>query len=669
MLPRIAWAMAGACLLLVVADIAVSAQAVSLLSETAVAIHGFPFVDGAVLGSSIMGALVISRYDRHPIGWLLALVGVTSALSLVTEAYAYWVQEADGPGSAALGGVASWVAAIFGGQTAIAGLALMFLLAPDGHLLSPRWRYAAWLTAFGALLCVSAVITMDPTDFRLDIESDFDHPVRSFMLTVGFLSISGGMAAAVVSTIIRLRRSTGEQRQQVQLIALAASLLGLGIVVLLVVQGFNGGEQTWLSSLPLLFSYFLLPIIFAVAVLRFRLYDVELIINRTVVLVAGTAFAAVGYTTLVVLVGRGVDRQTGGFWVSLLATALVAVAFQPLRRRVVRVADRIAYGSRAQPYQELADFSRRLGEDPSPEALLSTVAAVAGQALAARGATAVLDVPGATAVAARWGSAETGGDVHAVTVRSEGVDLGGIEVVLPRGRRLRPVDARLLEALADQAAVAFRNRALEVQLADRVAQLDRTTRELARSRLRIIEADDAVRRDLETALSREVLPHLLDVAAALDGTGAADPDPDAVDRLVDEVNTALEALRELTRGVFPTQLERFGLEPALRSALAASPSTTVLVDPTAAGHRFDARVEAAVYFCCAEAARADPAPAAVELLVDAGDLLLRITGVGGGGLGLMGITDRVGAAGGSVAVAGDALELRIPVGADSLAPV
>ena len=77
--------------MLVVADVLVSAQAVGLLSETAVAVHGFPFVDGAVLGSSVMGALIISRYERHPIGWLLSIVGTASALSLLAEAYAYWV--------------------------------------------------------------------------------------------------------------------------------------------------------------------------------------------------------------------------------------------------------------------------------------------------------------------------------------------------------------------------------------------------------------------------------------------------------------------------------------------------------------------------------------------------------------------------------------------------
>ncbi len=158
--------------------------------------------------------------------------------------------------------------------------------------------------------------------------------------------------------------SHGEQRQQVRLIALSAALIALGLICLVVVQVSNGGQQTWLASMPLYVAYFLLPILFAIAVLRYRMYDLDVIINRTVVLVAGTAFAALGYTLLVVTVGRMVEGRTSGFWVSLLATALVALAFQPLRRSVVRLANRLAYGVRAQPYEALSDFSNRLAGHP-----------------------------------------------------------------------------------------------------------------------------------------------------------------------------------------------------------------------------------------------------------------------------------------------------------------
>jgi MFS family permease len=574
---RVAWALAALTILLVCVDITISSQVVPLFSETAIAFHGFPFLHGAVVGCSLMGALIVSRYERHPIGWLLCLMGTSGSVSLLAEAYAYWVQEADGPGSYALGGVAAWLSTLLGGQLLIGVLALLFLLAPDGHLLSPRWRYAAWLTVAGVVLCFLGIVSTDPTDQVLMTADTDMGAVRAVMVSVGFLAIIGGTLAAVGSLVVRLRRSTAEQRQQLRPILLAAALAAFGLLWLLLTQVVTGGTESHLDSIPLFLSFFALPVLFGVAVLRRRLYELDVIINRTAVVLAATLFAAIGYTILVVAVGSFVDSRTGGFFWSLLATALVAVAFQPVRRRVVRLANRLAYGERAQPYEELATFSSRLVETPSSERLLPVVAAAAGGALSARSTTATLGEQSAV-----WGAPSAGTDSYAVPVGERGT----IEVALPKGRALRSSDRRLLEALADQAAVAFRNITLEDELAAKVEQLEGTTAALARSRARLVEADDAVRRDLEGSLSRDVLPHLAAVQEGLrEGTD--------VEPLINEVNAGLEALRELTRGVFPAQLARGGIQQALRSF-------PISVDPALAGRRFPSRVEAALYFCCTQ---------------------------------------------------------------------
>ena len=455
--------------------------------------------------------------------------------------------------------------------------------------------------------------------------------------------------------------SRGEQRQQVRLIAISAALIALGLICLVVVQLSNGGQQTWLASMPLYVAYFLLPILFAIAVLRYRMYDLDVIINRTVVLVAGTAFAALGYILLVVTVGRMVEGRTSGFWVSLLATALVALAFQPLRRSVVRLANRLAYGVRAQPYEALSDFSNRLAGTPSPDTLLPAVAEAAARAVSASGATATLDTPGGDPVSATWGKADGVPD-QVIPVRNDGITLGSVEVFVPPGRGLRPSDERLLEALADQTAVAFRNTALETSLAGHVAELDRTTGELADSRRRLIEADDAARRTLEAAIARQVLPYLvalpgeLRVARQAVAAGSAE---NGINRLVDSTNSALEALRDLTRGVFPTQLTRSGLEPALRSLLSRSGLEASLTVDGAANQRFSPRVEAALYFCCVEAARVGSGRFEVALSLDGGDLVLRIDGVDGAGVDVQSITDRVEAAGGSLSTAEDTMVLTV----------
>ena len=647
---------------LVTLDVVISAQSVALWSETAVAVHGFPFIHGAVVGSAVMGALIVARYPRHPIGWLLSSVGTAGAVSLVTEAYAYWVQEADGPGSASLGGAAAWLSTLTGGQLEIAGLALMFLLAPDGRLLSRRWRYAAWLTGFGALLCLAAVLSIRPASFRLYTSEDELSPARQVALNIGFLTILACLVAAVVSMLIRLHRSAGEQRQQLRLIALAAALPMFGVIWLLVVQGTNGDEQTWAASLPLFVSYFLLPILFAVAVLRHQLYELDVFINRTLVVVAGVAFAAIGYTALVVTLGRLVEDTGRGFLLSLLGTAVVALAFQPLRRSLVRLANRLAYGDRAQPYEALAGFSRRLAAAPPPGALLPAVAETAARAVSASGAIATLDVPGADPLTGTWGDAAGPWD-HSLPVRLDGRALGSIKVALARGRALDDADLRLLEAVAQQAAMAFRNTVLASQLAARVDELEHTTRQLVESRLRLVEADDAARRGLEETIARQVLPLIADLPARIGGVraaiaaGATDP---GIDPLVADTNTALESLRDLSRGVFPTQLARVGLVPTLRSMLARTDGTAGLSVDGLDGRRFSPRVEAALYFCCVEALGRGRRVTSLHLELRDRDVRLRIHDVDPRGLDLQTITDRLGAVGGQVTCDGGVLMVSVP---------
>lgn len=670
MAARIAWWLAALTCLFVAADVVVAAQAISLTSETAVAIHGFPFVHGACVGSALMGALIVSRYSRHPIGWLLSLVGGLGAISSLAEAWAYWVQQSDGPGPQSLAGVCAWVASLLGGRLLLALIALMYLLAPDGLFTSRRWRYVAAIPVAGALLCTAAVLSVDPTTYDLLEADESLGRTRQVVLSVGFSLVSVGMLLALASMVRRLRASTGERRQQLRWIALAAALAVVGLLVLAVGQELNGGQQTWVTGIPLFISFLLMPVLFAVSVLRYRLYELDVIINRTVVVAAGAAFAAIGYTTLVVVAGQLLQERTGGFWLSLAAMVVVALAFQPLRRFVVKVANRVAYGPRAKPYEALADFSRRLAEAPHPDDLLSTVAEAAARAVSARGARATLDVPGGSPASGTWGwvpaSDEEAGGQEVVSVRTEERELGTIAVTLPRGQALRPEDLLLLRALADQTAVAFRNTSLAGDLAARVADLARTTTGLTESRRRLVEAEDAARRALEAAISRDVLPSLRSLAAEIGEARAAvseGRDP-GLEELVDRTNLALEALRDLTRGVFPAQLARAGLEPALRSLLTRAGTTTTLTVEETARARYSPRVETAIFFCCAEALLAGSGPESVDLTAAGDELVLRIVGAHDD-LDLQAVRDRVEAAGGTLATGEGLLVLTVPVAGDA----
>jgi hypothetical protein len=620
------------------------------------------------LGSALLGAVILSRYERHAVGVLLTLIGVLASFSLMTETYHVWVIDEGGPGSTDAASVAGWLSGMVGGQFSFGCLALLFLVAPDGHLLTRGWRWAAWIVAAGVIICTTVLASLDPTAIDLiDMEIN---DTRQSLWSVGFLLIASGLVASLVSMWIRWRRSSGEERRQLLPIALAVAALVAGLANLLVVQSLNGGRQTWVAAFPLLISYALLPAMFALAALRYRLYDIEVVVNRTVVVAVGFGFAAVGYTTVVVVVGRLVDTRTGGLLLSLLATALVALAFQPLRRGVIRLADRIAYGARAQPYEALSDFSRRLVATPTYDELLPAVAEAAGRALAARRTAVACEVAGSEVV---WpetsredGSADSTTS-YVVPVRSGDQVLGSIRVDLPDTQPLRPADERLLAALADQAAVAFRNTALETQLEDNVAELDRTTRELAESRARILEADVLARRELEEAISREVLPRLVALPdqlrqARLAVEAGAE---NGLDELVTDTNSALEELRELTRGLFPTQLTRVGIVPTLRSYLArADPAPALDVDDATVARRFPERVETAVYFCCVGAVRLGAFT--ITLRVVGAELMVELRGPDADE-DLQPVVDRVEAAGGSLSLTQGLLELRFPVDQETAA--
>jgi hypothetical protein len=602
----------------------------------------------------------------------LCLTGFLASISLLAEAYSIWVITAGGPGSRSLGGVAGWTSSLLGGQLSLAALAVLFLVAPDGHLLSRRWRAAAIVTLVGLGSYTVGVLTLSPAEF--DLETHEVGPIGSIAFFAGLPLIACGLIAAAVSMVRRLHRSHGWQRQQLRMMVAAVLFVAGGFVWLIVVQAINGGQQTWAASLPLFVGYACLPVLFAVAVLGYRMYDIELLINRAVVLAVGTAFAGIGYICLVVVVATLVNTRMSGFWLSLLATSLVAIAFQPLRRVVVRLANRLAYGSRALPYEALSEFSRRLAETPTPGTLLAAVAEAAGRSVSARRSTAVLRVLDSGSVAETW-PADTPDKTadYEVLVQHGGETLGSIAVSMPKGRPLRVADKRLLDDLAAQTAVAFRNAATEAELAEHVAALGRTTQALAESRRRIIAADDAARRQLESALSRNVLPHLDPMPARLGSlsiAASAAAATDELEQLVTEATRALESLREVTRGVFPTQLGRAGLGAALRSHLARSGMAAALyVDPSA-DRRFPAKVEAAVYFCIAEAVRAGSGSARIDLVMAEQDLFVQVRGVAGEDVDVQAIVDRVEAVGGSLALdQADMMSIGIPIGAETPAAV
>ncbi|WP_327004511.1 hypothetical protein OHA72_57365 [Dactylosporangium sp. NBC_01737] len=668
---RIAWAVLGLTTLAGILDTVFTAAHRSLLSEATWADHGWPLAPLAGVGCAFMGALIVSRHPGQLLGWLLSAASLLS-VTLAVDAYSMWVLDGDGPGSQRWAHVSAWASPLLG-WPAFTALIMIFLFAPDGHLPSPRWRWVVWVTMAGLGLHTVGTLTIDPGAFVYG-EDYGNRGISEPLMTVGVLLVAAGLVISAVSIALRLRKATDDVRRQLLWIASSAAFLAFGVVVVLVVPRIQGAEGTWLAGLPLRLALLAVPVCVAVAVLRHRLLQIDLIVNRALLLAFATGLVAVGYVLVVVVVGLAVGGGTGGFWPSLLATALVALIFQPLRRRVVRLADRLAFGAAAAPYEALADFSRRLGDRPDPADLLPAVADAAARAVAASRVIVVLHVEAGPDRTVAWplSSPDDPPPVGvALPVIDHGERLGSITVDMRTGRPLQAREHRLLADLADQAGLAFRNARLTAELSGQVAQLGHRTDELAESRRRLISAGDAERSRLERAIARQVIRHLAplpDRLRQLSGPGhrATVPvDAALLGPLVETVNTALAELREITRGVFPAQLARSGLATALASLLGRTGSTgRLVVETPAAGRRFDPRIEAAAYFCVAEAMRNLDGPIVVVLDAPDDQLSLVVSGSDHGGLPQDHMRDRVEAAGGSVSISGEhgqtVIEVRAP---------
>src|SRR5207237_6357436 len=200
------------------------------------------------------------------------------------------------------------------------------------------------------------------------------------------------------SLVVRFRRSRGEERQQLTWIAYAGALAAAGFVVLAMIP--NGPE-------PVLAFITLVPFIAVaagVAILRYRLYDIDVVINKTVVYGLLAGFITAVYVGIVVglgaLVGAGSSKPNLGL--SILATAVVAVAFQPVRGRVQRLANRLVYGKRATPYEVLSEFSSRMASSYASEDLLPRMARILAEGTGARTAVVWLKVGGELRPEAAW---------------------------------------------------------------------------------------------------------------------------------------------------------------------------------------------------------------------------------------------------------------------------
>ena len=569
--PVLAWVLVGVTVLACTAQaVLLIAAGVRLLSAESLD-QAFPIIPMALVIGAVVGALIIGRHPRHRIGWLFCIGQAGAALGLAAQALATGVLRHDVPLPLAAGEWAAWVSRVFGASYALALLGLLLMLAPDGHLPSRRWRPVFGLLVGGYAAVVGGLLLISPSQLGPGGPQQVG-PLATAMEIAGQLAVTVGLLGGAIALVVRLRRSDGEERQQLRWITVAALALGLTLIFYVADNIVHGGvgSLAWLYSVLFYLGYLAVPVATGFAVLRYRLYDIDLIIGSAVRFAILGAFVTMGYITVVVVIGVAVGGATSSSWTSLAAYTLVALAFQPLRRRVERLADRVVYGDRAAPYDSLAAFGRQLSATLSERELLTLVARSSATAFGVPGSRATVLVPGRPDVTEEWPKGVHHAATVDATVRYDGEMVGRISLVLAPGRSLRRSDIRLLQQFADRAAPAFRNAALGAALRERADELIRQDVELSATRRRLVTAAVQQREHVAAAVRSKVIEPLLTLPSTLNALHdrvLAQPAAVAqeLNRLQTATAAAIEQLRSITAGVLPPLLARHGLLAALQT--------------------------------------------------------------------------------------------------------
>ncbi len=495
----------------------------------------------------LLGALVLSRLARHPIGWLFLCCGLASGLSMVVYDYAEYglvLHPGSLPLALAAGWVSSWIWTL--GFAPLVTVAV--LLFPDGSLPGPRWRWLLRLQI--ATLAAMVLINMFlPGHLQ-------NHPVRDNPLGVplpvtwfaiadvaSHVAMIAGMIGSVSAAVVRWRRGRGPERAPLDWFALAI----IGVVAAMLVPG-----PPLLGNVIAAIALPLLPISVVAAILRGHLSGIEVVVRRSLLYAALTVVLLMAYAVIVALLGA-VLRDRWDTAAALVATTLVAVAFAPVRVRLQRSVDRFVYGDRTDPYAILSGLGRRLEGREDSDLLTEAVEAV----------TMSLRLPYARVEVDRGGrpllSAETGravGTLHEVPLIFRGNRVGRL-LVAPRTERdpFHAIDLRLLDDLGRQIGVA----AYAVRLAD----------DLRRSRETIVATREEERRRIRRDLHDGLGPALAGVALGLDAVrrlAATAPTEAATlaTTLKQEVQASLAEVRRLVEDLRPPALDELGLAGAVR---------------------------------------------------------------------------------------------------------
>jgi len=560
---------------------------------------------------------------------------------------------------------------------ALVGVTVMSF--PDGRMPSARWRRVA--TAVVGLAALAAVVSaLWPVDYARNdlavahpLDLGGERAAARLWPLVGPPSFLLAQAAWVACVVVRLRRARGDEARQLRWFVYGVSMAAVAMAAGLVAFG---SPALGVLVAPII------PVAAGAAVLKYRLYDIDVVINKTLVVGTMAAIVTAGYIVVVVGVGGLVGRSAGpGMVLSLVATAVVAVAFDPLRRRVQRRVDRLVYGARPTPYEALARLPADLRGAPGRADVFAGLASTVAAGVGASAVTlwvgsddelvAVASWPPRTGNDAKLATGPTDlaslaeGGAHVRPIVHQGMLRGAVALTKGRAEVLTASEDQLLHDLAAQAGLVIDNVGLGAELQDRLHQISLQAAELQAAAKRIVAAQDETRRRIERDLHDGAQQRLVTLALSLQAVSdrARSVGDDALAADVEdarrELTQALSELREMARGIHPAILTEEGLEAALGSLAERAP-LPVQVD-VHLDRRLAQDVEATAYFVVSEALTNAAKHAAASHVVvvgrlHEGRLSVEVTDDGRGGAdarsgsGLQGLSDRLATLDGTLTV-------------------
>ena len=597
-----------------------------------------------------VGLYVLRARPGHRVGQLFVGLGVASALM-------YFGRQAGLhspalPGAAWLAWMSIWLVPL---AMAAGGVAVMVF--PTGRHLSRRWRVASYIMiALSTLIAFASALWPIEDDWRSsDLVFPFDlgggDAARAIVWPLMLCCYTGFQAMWVAAVVTRLRRAGSDEARQLRWFVFAVAVSMLLLVV---------GQIAWRTPLLGLLTFPLVPLAAGVAIIRYRLYDIDPVINKTLVGGAMVLLIFVGYVGVVV--GLGALLPVSDRVLALAATAAVAVVFEPVRRRAQALADRLVYGRRATPYETLSRLSAQLARHD--EGLLEGLAAtIAGGVGASKVVIWLGDAERMEPVAA-WPTPPPASPRSLAELGSRREELvrpvwhdGNVQgaLVLTKSPRtpLTPGEDRLLTDLVAQTGLVIDHQVRLEQIARQAAELQAAAR-------RIVTAEDSARRRIERNLHDGAQQRLVSLGMEL-GTlvdrAAATGDPNLVRKAEHarrQLLAATSELRELARGVHPTVVTEDGLETALANLADRSPVLVRL--HVTLDRRPPSEIEATAYFLVSEALtnairHASASVVDVDVSLDDDRLTVEVSDDGTGGAdlqpggGLQGLADRLSALG------------------------